>query len=200
MLDLHIIHCIKNGLKYYLDNSIAFKQLFNDIGGALQNTYYSRYVEIYNTIQTDAAFSRLTEKFPLISIALSEAEIDETTFLGNFGHPGNSTLTELNNQECRIAIYAAEMIDIRILHRLVRCILLLFKKSFLDIGYTDIRYIQSKDQRPLEAPTSKGGIIYNRELLYTAQSQLVVKRLDNTFDVLPWVLSPSTYEPGAIIG
>lgn len=191
MLDLHILHCIKNGLKYYKDNQNDFKGLFNDIGTTLQTQYYNRLVSIYDTIQIDAAFTRETKQFPLISISLNEAELDNTAFLGNIGAPGYNTFTELNNQECKIQVFSNEMIDIRLLHRIIRGILLLFKKSFLDIGYSDIRYIQSRDLRPLEIPTAAGGVIYNRELSYTAQSQLIVKTSTNTFVDLPWTLNPT---------
>jgi len=191
MLDLHILHCIKNGLKYYKDNENDFKGLFNDIGSTLQTNYYNRLVAIFDTIQIDAAFTRETKQFPLISISLNEAELDTTSFLGNIGAPGYQTLTELNNQECKIEIYANEMIDIRLLHRIIRGILLLFKKSFLDIGYSDVRYIQSKDLKPIEIPTGAGGIVYNRELSYTAQSQLIVKKSTNPFDDLPWTINPT---------
>ena len=191
MLDLHILHCIKNGLKYYKDNQNDFKSLFNDIGTTLQTNYYNRLVAIFDSIQIDAAFTRETKQFPLISISLNEAELDDTAFLGNFGNPGYNDLTELNNQECKIQIYSNEMIDIRSLHRMIRGILLLFKKSFLDIGYLDIRYIQSRDMRPLEIPTGAGGIVYNRELSYTAQSQLIVKNSTIPFEDLPWVINPT---------
>lgn len=191
MLDLHILHCIKNGLKYYKDNENDFKGLFNDIGSTLQTNYYNRLVAIFDTIQIDAAFTRETKQFPLISISLNEAELDDTAFLGNIGAPGYQTLTELNNQECKIEIYANEMIDIRLLHRIIRGILLLFKKSFLDIGYSDVRYIQSRDLKPIEIPTGAGGIVYNRELSYTAQSQLIVKKSTNPFDDLPWTINPT---------
>ena len=191
MLDLHILHCIKNGLKYYKDNQNDFKSLFNDIGTTLQTNYYNRLVAIFDSIQIDAAFTRETKQFPLISISLNEAELDDTAFLGNFGNPGYNDLTELNNQECKIQIYSNEMIDIRLLHRMIRGILLLFKKSFLDIGYLDIRYIQSRDMRPLEIPTGAGGIVYNRELSYTAQSQLIVKNSTIPFEDLPWVINPT---------
>jgi hypothetical protein len=191
LFDLHIIHCIKNGLKYYKDNQSSFNQLFNDIGTTLRDNYFARLGTIINTIQVDMSFNRTTEKFPLIAISLSEAEIDDTNFIGNVGNPGTGALTELNNQECRITIYSNDMNDIRLLHRLIRGILLLFKKSFFKIGYTDMRYIQSKDLKSVEIPTGSGGVVYIRELLYTAQTQLVVKRLDLSFDDLPWSLNPS---------
>ncbi len=192
-MDLHIIHTIKNSLKYFNDNQTAFNGCFPQISTTIRNKYYTRLGALINEIQLDTAFTRKSNKIPLISIALTEAQIEQTTFLGNQGI--NGELTQLSNQQCRIAIYSKSMDDIRILHRLIQCGLLMFKKSFFDIQYLDLRYVQSKDLEPIEMLTSDAVVVYVRELIYMSTSEISVKEIIGD-EVLDWTISPNIVKGG----
>ena len=51
MLDLHIIHTIRNATKYYRENESAFNALFPDIGASLRTKYF-------NAFQQDISFDK----------------------------------------------------------------------------------------------------------------------------------------------
>ena len=193
IFDLHVIHTIANGIKYYAQNQTAFNNIFNQTSVAIKNKYFTRLQTLVNEVQVDVAFTKKSEKFPLVSVSLSEARIEDTTFLGNTGHGGR--LTQLSNQECRINIFAKDMNDIRILHQIIIASLLLFKKSFFDVSYLDIRYLQSKDLEPIEMLTSDNVLVLNRELIYMSTYQLEIAPVQdpNSFD-LPWKLNASVEE------
>jgi hypothetical protein len=187
-MDLHIIHTIKNSIKYFKDNRSAFDGCFNQLSSTIRDKYFARLTTLESDLQVDLAFTRKSNKFPLVSVSLQEAAIDQTSFLGNQGT--NGELTQLSNQQCRISIYSKFMDDIRILHRLIQCGLLLFKKSFFDIDYLDLRYVQSRDLEPIEMLTSDNALVYIRELIYNSTSEIAIKEIaDNT--VLSWEILPN---------
>ena len=103
-----------------------------------------------------------------------------------------SNLSQLTNQECRINLYAKDMTDIRILHQVVIASLLLFKQSFFDIHYLDIRYIQSRDLEPIDMLTNDNAVVYNRELIFmsTYQFEIAPTQDPNAYN-LPWELNPT---------
>lgn len=180
-MDLHIIHTIKNSIKYFKDNRSVFDGCFNQLSSTIRDKYFTRLGTLETELQVDLAFTRKSNKFPLISVSLQEAAIDQTTFLGNQGT--NGQLTQLSNQQCKISIYSKHMDDIRILHRLIQCGLLLFKKSFFDVDYLDLRYVQSRDLEPIEMLTSDNALVYTRELIYMSTTEIAVKEILNDVEL-----------------
>jgi hypothetical protein len=76
------------------------------------------------------------------------------------------------------------------LHRLIQCGLLLFKKSFFDVKYLDLRYVQSRDLEPIEMLTSDNALVYIRELIYMSTAEIAVKEIvDET--VVGWEILPN---------
>ena len=187
-MDLHIIHTIKNAITYFKDNQSAFNGCFPQLSSTIRTKYFTRLSTLVTELQLDVAFTRKSNKFPLITVALSEADVEQTTFLGNQGV--NKELTQLSNQQCRISIYSKNMDDIRILHRLIQCGLLLFKKSFFDIQYLDLRYVQSRDLEPIEMLTSDNVVVYTRELIYMSTSEIRVSEIFNDSE-LEWAILPT---------
>lgn len=190
MLDLHIIHAIKNGLNYYASSANNFNNVFKQISTNLKTSYYNRFVELNQKIQLDIAYTNKIEKFPLITFYLDEAKVENVQALGN---QGINNLFELNTQICQINIYAETPTDIRILHQLIKASLLMFKKDFLNNGYLDLRYVDSKDLDPVENISGEGNIVYNRQLSYVGQIHFVVDEIqaDNANTEYDWALNPS---------
>ncbi len=190
ILDLHIIHAIKNGLNYYVADIERFKSVFRQISTTLQTSYFQRFVELNQKIQLDIAYSNKVEKFPLITFYLDEAKAENVQALGN---QGINNIFELITQICQINIYAETPTDIRILHQLVKACLLVFKKDFLKNGYLDLRYVDSKDLEPVENISGEGVVVYNRQLSYVAQSQFVIDEIlsADASTEYPWILNPS---------
>jgi len=174
-MDLHIIHTIKNSIKYFKDNRSVFDGCFDQLAVTIRDKYFARLATLETELQLDLAFTRKSNKFPLVSVSLQEAAIDQTTFLGNQGV--NGQLTQLSNQQCKISVYSKNMDDIRILHRLIQCGLLMFKKSFFDVKYLDLRYVQSRDLEPIEMLTSDNALVYIRELIYLSTVEIAVKEI-----------------------
>ncbi len=188
MFDLHLIHAIKNLIKYFNDHQDFFNSCFSDVSPAIRTKYYTRLNDLILQLQYDAAFTKKTDKTPLITVSLNQSEAETTdSILGNAGHGGNKVM--LIGQECGVNIYAKSMEDLRILHTLIIHGLLLFKSSFFDTNYLDMRYVQSTDLEPIESLTSDNVIIYQRQMIYSAVRQIEVKAIlpDNAFD-LPWKL------------
>jgi hypothetical protein len=187
MFDLHLIHAIRNLIKYFNSNQATFNICFSDVSSAMRTKYYARLNELVNLLQFDIAFTKKTESFPLITITLNQSEADTDTMLGNTGHAGR--LVMFTNQECRVNIYSKNMDDIRILHNLILHGLLLFKSSFFDTNYLDLRYIQSNDLDPIDTLTSDNAAVYQRQMIYNSTKQIEITQIPSgpVFD-LPWEL------------
>lgn len=185
MLDLHIIHSIKNGVKYYSENQAAFEALFPDIGAALKTKYFQLFQK---DISFDKGYLTKMEKFPIITTTLNEVARDTDQFLGNRGMKQNQVI--LLNNECEIHIYSNDYDYGRVLHRVIQAIMLAFKSDFLKIGYLNIEFIKSGEFKPDDDLTSDAVRVYGRQLVYRAQQQLVVPPISQPFE-LPYELNPT---------
>lgn len=186
MLDLHINHTLSNGLKYYRDNRAAFDEIMYDISPTLRDKYYDKLVEI--TVNFNKAFSEAHNKLPLITTRISERTNDREQVLGNKGHYGKNVL--ILNQECEINIYSNEYDIIRILHRVLQSTMLIFKGSFLSIGYLNLEFIKSEEVDLDDDLVGDNVIVFHRKVTYVAQKQLLATPPADPAVLVPWVLNP----------
>lgn len=185
MLDLHIIHTVKNAVKYYKENRNAFDAIFPDIGQTLKDKYYQSF---QREVSFDKGYLTKIEKLPIITTSLIEVANDANQFLGNRGMKQN--LVILLNNECRINIYSNEYDYAKVLHRIIQAAMLAFKPDFLKIGYLNIEFIKSEEFEPDEDLISDGVKVYGRQLVYRAQQQLIVPPIEQPFE-LPWDINPT---------
>ena len=185
MLDLHLIHTIKNGVKYYKETESAFNALFPDIGASLRTKYFNLF---QRDISFDKGFLTKSETFPIITTTLKEVASDTNQFLGNRGMQQNKVI--LLNNECEIYLYSDEYDYGKVLHRVIQSVLLAFKPDFLRIGYLNIEFIKSEEFEPNADLTSSAVRVYGRQLVYRAQQQLIVPPISQAFE-LPYELNPT---------
>tara|TARA_R100000734_G_C3302441_1_gene92965 strand:- start:436 stop:999 length:564 start_codon:yes stop_codon:yes gene_type:complete len=185
MLDLHIIHTIRNATKYYRENESAFNALFPDIGASLRTKYFNAFQQ---DISFDKGYLTKIEKFPIITTSLVEVANDANQFLGNRGMKNN--LVILINNECTINIYSDEYDYGKVVHRVIQAAMLAFKPDFLRIGYLNVEFVKSEEFEPDEDLISDGVKVYGRQLTYRAQQQLIVPPIAQPFE-LNWDLNPN---------
>jgi len=188
VIDLHFIHALSNGVKYYKENREAFRQVFEDVAESYADRLFDK-VSALN-INFDEAYTKNHESFPLITTSINESNPNGNQVLGNRGFNKSNVL--FINQECTVYIYATDKDVLRVLHRLCQASLLLFKKSFLASGYLNIEFNNSGDLKPDDDIIGKGTVVYGRSLMYIATRELMVKMIQpDDFDAdLPWVLNP----------
>lgn len=196
MIDLHIIHAITNGIKFYQDNIANFRTTFDDVSQNYADRLHAKLVEM--NVQFDTSNNRKHSVFPLITTGLSEKTQASNQTLSNFSAQGKLGL--YLSQECKITIYTNDLDEIRILHRIIQSSLLVFKKSFLEMGYLTLDFEKSKDLEP--ADESIGGrvdkllvigdgvVVYRRELTYSALRQLLAEPIGSVETFSTWDLTP----------
>ena len=186
MLDLHIIHTIANGINLYKSDRAKFDEVMNDMSPQLRDKYFQK---LTNTqINFDRAFNQKHNKYPLITTKIIEKTSAEEQVLGNKGHRGKSVL--LVNQNCDITIYDSDYDIMRILHRLIQATLLVFKGSFLQIGYLNLQFISSEELEPDDDATSDTVMIFKRVITFNATKQILATPPAAPDGLIPWVLNP----------
>jgi len=184
IIDLHIIHALSNGIKAYRNNEDAFKGLFPEVGEPLKDKYWNKFST--SQLSLEKGFSRKRAKTPSMAVSFNEASSMEEQVLSNGGR--NKVL--FLALEAKIKVADKDYDLVRILHRLVQSILLLFKDSFLDNGYLNFDFVSSEalENDEMEEFTSKDVIFYSQELTYNAQRILEVQPFNNPVEVF-WQLN-----------
>jgi len=185
MIDLHLIHGISNGIKYYQDNQAEFTAIFDDISSTYSDKLYAKIQNL--EIKYDSAYSNTHDSYPLITTTLSESTTDEDQMLGNQGYNQQKVL--FLNQECIVSVYTSDKDILRALHRMIQCSFLIFKRSFLSLGYLNVEFIGSTELKPDEDVIGKGVSVFGREITYLAQKQIMAKPILPADNSLPWVIS-----------
>jgi len=139
------------------------------------------------SINFNRAYSETHNKFPLITCKIEERTNDRDQVLGNRGHQGQHVL--ILNQECELNIYANDYDMIRILHRLLQSSLLIFKGSFLQIGYLNLEFVKSSEVEPDEDIAGENVMVFHRKMTYLAQKQILATPPAGEVRELDWVLN-----------
>lgn len=179
MFDLHVLHAVGNGLKYYQDNEEKFKGLFSDVGETLRQAMYEKFKN--TKIQTDVAYAGRTPQLPLVTCEINEQFYDRQG-LGNLG--ANNTFHLFTSQEAVIHIYAKDIDTLRVFHRVIQASMLIFTPSFLRTGYQNILFTGSSTLTPEESLISEDLRVFTRQLRYAALHLLEVDSLETvtTYD------------------
>jgi hypothetical protein len=186
MIDLHLIHGIANGVKYYQENQDEFRAIFDDISQTYSDKLYAKIQNL--DIKYDSAYSNTHDSYPLITTSLAESTTDADQMLGNQGYNEKKVL--FLNQECIVSLYTSDKDVLRALHRMIQSAFLIFKQSFLKSGYLNVEFISSTELRPDEDIIGKGVSVFGREITYLAQKQLHAKPILPADQSFPWVVSP----------
>ena len=179
MFDLHSIHMLKNALKKFRDDPDYFKSMFPEISSDLRDKYYNLFASEAK-IFVEKSYRKQENKSPQIIVRDAETNLLNTQLLSN-GGPTKKTM--LIRHDLILMIYAPKYDFVRILHRLIQSAFLIFKRSFLEAGYMNLDFVASQeflpaedtdlqDVRGIRALSSEAGIMYQREMIYTAQKLL----------------------------
>lgn len=188
MIDYHLNHVIANGIKYYTDNQDKFRSIFNDVSVNYADKLFTRLNEL--NVSFNMSYQNKHENFPLITFTIAEnADDTENQVLSNRGFGGNQVL--FLNQECEISLYADNMDTMRILHRIIQCSMLLFKKNFFNAGYINIEFISSEESEIDDDIISDNVIMFGRKIKYRAQKQMIVEPISSDSGEYTWELSPT---------
>ena len=173
MFDLHFIHAVKNGLRYFKADRFMFDPLFPNVSDNMKARMFQWLQD--NEIKFDAAYTGgAAEGLPLVTVELTEAYYDQQG-LGN--HAFSSTDDEgrvfhryhlFTSQEVRVNIYAKEMEAVRLIHKLIQATMLLFHKSFINAGYQNVLYTGTTPLVPELALEGEGLNVYGRQVRYAA--------------------------------
>ena len=188
MLDLHIVHTIANGIKFYKENRASFDEIMNDISDSLKDKYFTKLTNL--TINFDRAFSQKHNKYPLITTKIVEHTAPEEQVLGNAGH--RKKLVLLVSQNVEISIYDNDYDVMRIMHRLIQAIMLIFKGSFLQIGYLNLQFASSEELAPDDDATADSVMLFTRVMTFNAKKQILATPPASVDALIPWVLNPPT--------
>lgn len=186
MLDLHLTHALKNGIKYFQDNLDKFKSIMPDISADLAERYHTKFAAL--EVNFDESFQNKKENNPLITLRVNDSQRNQMQVLGNAG--GDTLKTVFMDHTASINIFVEDLDMARVFQRIVQSTLLFFKSDFIRIGYSDITFVKSGQQTLQRQMTSDNVTIYQRTLVYTAQRQLSVELNRNEFD-LPWAILPN---------
>ena len=188
MLDLHIVHTIANGIKFYKDNRDSFDEIMSDVSSGLRDKYFAKLSNL--TLNFDRAFSQKHNKYPLITTKIVEHTAPEEQVLGNAGHRGQSVL--MVSQNCEITVYDNDYDVMRILHRLIQASMLIFKGSFLQIGYLNLQFASSEELAPDDDGTADSVMLFKRVMTFNAKKQILATPPASVDALIPWVLNPPT--------
>jgi hypothetical protein len=163
----------------------------SDIGEVLRDKYYAKFVA--ETVHFNKAYSETHNKFPLITTKISERTTDREQVLGNRGHQKQHAM--ILNQECEINIYSSDYDMIRILHRVLQGTFLIFKGSFLKIGYLNLAFIKSEEVEPDEDASGDNVTVFTRKVTYNAQKQILATPPAAADVEVSWVInSPNIFD------
>lgn len=202
MFDLHSSHMLKNAMKKFRDDPDYFKSMFPEVASSLRDKYYELFLT--EEINIDKAYRKGEQPSTQIVLRTAETNLLNTQLLSN-GGPTKKTM--LLRHDLIIKIYSSKYDYQRILHRLIQSAFLIFKRSFLEAGYLNLDFVASQelvpaddsdlqDIRGIRHLSSEEGMMYQREMVYTAQKLLEVEPLeaDREVDVSIIMNVPADFE------
>jgi hypothetical protein len=179
MFDLHFIHAIKNGVRYFKADRFMFDPLFPNVSESMKARMFQWLQD--NEIKFDSSYSGgAAEGLPLVAVELTEQYYDQQA-LANAAY---STVDEegrvfhryhlFTSQEVRANVYAKDMEQIRLIHRLIQATMLLFHKSFINAGYQNVIYTGTTPLVPDLGLEGEGLNVYGRQVRYAALNLLEI--------------------------
>lgn len=189
MFDLHLIHIIGNGVKYYGADKALFDPLFPNVAQSMRDRMFNALGG--QKVTFDVAYSRRREGgLPLITIENNEQFYDDQgmgdlsgEFIDNVGR--KSRYSHLfTSQEAVINIYADNMEMVRCLQMIVQASIILFKPSLIKANYENVLFLGATQVLPDDLLFEGGASTYGRQLRYGALHHLYFpSRIEDLGDV-----------------
>jgi len=188
MFDIHFIHAIKNGVRYFSKDRLLFDPLFPNVSETMKARMFQWLQD--NTLKFDAAYSgSAAPGLPLVTVELTEQYYDSqglaNASFSNYDDEGREfkRFHLFTSQEVRANIYAKDMETVRLIHKLIQATMLLFKVSFIRANYQNILYTGTTPLVPDVALEGEGLNVYGRQVRYAALNLLeipgYIEDLDN---------------------
>ena len=184
MLDLHVIHAIGNALTKYRSEGLSslFAELSPDYRTKLEG-YLAKEVTL------DSAFQNKEGGLPIIVVQQSDSLFDDKVLANQ--SPSSDTHARkhiMTNKTVVIAMMAAEMDTVRLLHRICQAALIHYGSSFLNVGYQNLLYRGSQPLTLDDDVTTTGLATFGRMLKWSAVHILEID--DKPLQNLPVEIQP----------
>lgn len=190
MLDLHFSHLIKNGFKYFLaDKQHIFYPAFSMVGDKMKDRMFDKLTS--NEIYIDYANIKKVEQLPLITIQMFEQQYKFSS-LGDLGfkqeYEDSGVVYDTKHlalrQDVKLNIFATDLDSLRGICHLIHCIVILFKKELLKIGYLDIVFLESSPVNLSTELISEGNAIYARTMTFSSiYNMSLLDRIEDLTDI-----------------
>lgn len=189
MFDLHLMHVIGNGVKYYGSSRDLFDPLFPGVADSMRERMFNSLTS--SKVTFDSAFSgRRQGGLPLITIENNEQFYDSQglgdssgEFIDSFGRISKFSHI-FTSQEAVINIYADSMEEVRCLQVVAQAAILLFKGSLLKANYENVMYLGATQLQPDNMLMEGGAASYGRQLRYAAlHHQYIPARIESLADI-----------------
>lgn len=178
MFDVHLIHIIGNGVKYYKSDRRLFDQLFPFLG---EQSKARMFAELNRkAVSFDTAFqNRKIGGLPLIIIQNSEQSFSSQALSDSSGYVmDGDTRVELSHiftsQAADINIYADSPEMVRCLNNIVQASILLFRKSLIKAQYEQVMYMGSSAIGVDPSLQDEGTSAYVRTMNYSALHHMII--------------------------
>lgn len=179
MFDIHFIHAVKNGFKYFSANRLMFDPLFPSTSETMKARMFQWLQD--NDVKFDTSYSGgVAGGFPLVAVELTEQYYDSqglaNASFSNYDDEGREfkRFHLFTSQEVRANIYAKDMETVRLIHKIIQATMMLFKISFVNAGYQNLLYTGTTPLTPEIALEGEGLNVYGRQIRYAALNLLEI--------------------------
>jgi|LauGreDrversion4_2_1035121.scaffolds.fasta_scaffold08837_2 hypothetical protein len=197
MFDLHLMHILRNGIKYYSSSRDLFDPLFPTFSETMRTRMFAELTR--KPVSFDAAYqNRKAGALPLITIENSEEALSNQALADFSGTAVDAFGRRVQykhifiNHAAGINIFADSLEAVRTLQIIVHASVLLFTSALLKANYENVMYQGSSSVMPETLLQDGGTPAYSVRALYIALQHLVIPTyLDDLQDI---GATPDTYE------
>jgi hypothetical protein len=179
MFDIHFIHAIKNGVRYFSADRRLFDPLIPNTSETMKARMFAWLQN--NTIKFDTSYAGgVAAGLPLVAVELTEQYYDSQGLANAAYSRYDDDGREFQNfhlftsQEVRANIYAKDMETVRLIHKIIQATMMLFNVSFIKAGYQNLLYTGTTPLAPEIALEGEGLNVYGRQVRYAALNLLEI--------------------------
>ena len=196
MFDVHLIHIIGNGVKYYKSDRRVFDGLFPHLGEVSKARMFTELNR--KAVSFDTAYqNRKIGGLPLIIVENAEQSLNAQGFSDSAGMAMDTfgRLVPLSHiitvQTAAITIYADSPEMVRCFQTIIQAAMMLFRAALLKAQYENLMYEGSSNIGVETMLQGEGTSAYYRSMRYSAVHQLVLPT--NIEDITAVGATPDSY-------
>jgi hypothetical protein len=188
--DYHLLHAIRNGIKFYQENRDNFDSLWM----GTSPTYRDKMFNLLNDLEVQFNITTIHSvlKNPAITCYTRSDAMNDMQPLADVGEGFVQFLGNVG----QIFIYAGDREKLRLLSTITIASIMLFKDNFYKAGYDNLRLLRTSDADLSGREATQGEPnelssfdILKKEIVYESLSQLQIKPIPRTDFEVPWEIS-----------